>query len=490
MLAGTQGTWEWTPLGERFWRKHQNELLVAPKEWPSLSDEETGGIGAPLETVEVTSVRAYQIPLLRILSRGPSSKRELMAGLGVELGSSLLPGDTRLAPQGTPVYQYRASWALMALNKDGDVKNVGHGMWQITAAGRSRLERDEATWSIASYRGSQAKVRRLSAGRVDLPEPSPPDDAQERVDDEEESSWHISLWQASRDRLGQRVFADVDSRLRPDLGPSPSALKTPLTRNLIFYGPPGTGKTFVAAEIAKALTGEAQHTDEGRYRMVQLHPSYAYEDFVQGLRPDLERTGLHYRIQPGLLLQICEAAREDPDRFYVLVVDEINRGDPSRVFGEALYAIEYRGRPIGLASGGELVVPPNLVLLGTMNSVDRSVALMDYALRRRFGFIYMQPDLDIVRSRNASAPGIDAIVRAVEQLNEWLRLRIGQEHVLGHSFFLNAAHPLDQRESLAAIWRLDIVPLLEEYLFHDREGLKEVRQHWERWTADIPTTSP
>jgi 5-methylcytosine-specific restriction enzyme B len=120
-----------------------------------------------------------------------------------------------------------------------------------------------------------------------------------------------------------------------------------------------------------------------------------------------------------------------------------------------------------------------------MNSVDRSVALMDYALRRRFGFVYFAPDLECIRERWARMNHIDDIIGAITKLNEWLRERLSPEHMVGQSFFLSEAHPLDKPGSLQRVWAIDIAPLLEEYLFHDREQMKEVRKMWAQWTDGI-----
>jgi 5-methylcytosine-specific restriction protein B len=477
-LGGARGEWEWTPLGMEFWKRMRREPLRVPTDLPELGPEETHNVDAPSETVEATSRHGYEIPILRLLAEHSQKRREIHAAFEDGRGAELLPGDFRIAPSGLPVYRTRASLALFELASNGEVKKVGHGDWEITDAGRARLHAERATWTIERYRGSHAKVRQNGAGSEEATV------ASEEDEDDDDSSWHPAMWEALRDQIEESVFRAVDSRLRPDLGPSPDGLVSPIPRNLILYGPPGTGKTFTAVRIGSALTGEARPADGSRFQIVQFHPSYSYEDFVRGLRPDLEQKGgLHYRYHSGPLLQICERAAEDPDRFFVLVIDEINRGDPARIFGETLFAMEYRGQTVSLATGAPMIVPPNLVIIGTMNSVDRSIALMDFALRRRFGFVYLPPALAVVRSRFAQVPGIDHAVDMFERLNAWLRKRLGQEHALGHSFLLNSATPLDRSGSLDVIWRVEIRPLLEEYLFHDRDGLTEIEGRWNEWRA-------
>ncbi|MBA3550046.1 MAG: AAA family ATPase [Nannocystis sp.] len=479
VLGGEKGHWALTELGQRYWRKHQHNPLEVPTDWPSLSDAETGALDAPQETVEVMRPEAYQIPLLRRLAHGVQLKPQLLTGVAEDLKKDLLPGDQRIVPQGMTVVADRAAWAISALKRNGEATNIGHGAWEITDVGRARLRREDKTWSIEEFRGSRATVRGMVA--PNSPASSLPDATPEDADIEDDE-WDILQWTNCEGMLNRQVYAAISDRIRPDVGPTP---QVPLARNIIFYGPPGTGKTYTARLIAQALAGESTPSEDGRYRLVQFHPGYTYEDFIQGLRPDTGEPNLRYCIKPGPFVQICKAAQEDPDRFYVLVIDEINRGEPSRIFGEALFALEYRGRPVSILGGGTLIVPANLVVIGTMNSVDRSVALMDYALRRRFGFVYLAPDLGVVREEWAEAPQIGKMVEIIQRLNDWLRQRLGAEHMLGHSFFLNPAYPLDVVENLHKIWRLDIEPLLGEYLFHDSDGLQAIRKLWAQWAETV-----
>lgn len=480
-LGGETGHWALTALGERYCRRHQDEPLAVPTDWPSLSDEETGAFDVPAETVEATSPEGYEIPLLRRLAHGAQSKREMIKAIGEDLKHQLLPGDLRLVPQGVTAFEQRVAWAVTHLGRKGEASNVGHGSWEITDAGRARLAREGKTWSLNTFRGSRTKVR----GQTDPSRPS--DTPNPEISHAPTERWSMREWEKCRDRLRAPIYDAINDRIRPDLGPSPAS---PLARNIILYGPPGTGKTHTARLLANALISQRERVEKERYRLIQFHPSYSYEDFVQGLRPDLTGASIGYRMQPGPFAQICLAASGDQDHFYVLVIDEINRGEPSRIFGEALLGLEYRGTPISMLGGGELVVPPNLVVIGTMNSVDRSVALMDYALRRRFGFVYLAPDLGRVREKWAGAPKMDEIIGVVEKLNEWLQRRLGTEHVLGHSFFMNASYPLDIPSNLHKVWRLDVEPLLEEYLFHDREKLDEIRKNWAQWTQDLQIGKP
>ena len=167
-------------------------------------------------------------------------------------------------------------------------------------------------------------------------------------------------------------------------------------KQVIFQGPPGTGKTFVAQKLARHLAG----SDE-RVTLVQLHPSYAYEDFVQGFRPTLKDGQPGFELRDGPLLRAARLAREAPDAKHFLVIDEINRGNLAKVLGELYFLLEYRDKKIRLQYQGDeeedFALPPNLYFIGTMNTADRSIALVDLALRRRFYFVEFHPDDEPVK---------------------------------------------------------------------------------------------
>ena len=163
-------------------------------------------------------------------------------------------------------------------------------------------------------------------------------------------------------------------------------------KQLILYGPPGTGKTYLAERLARYLM------DGGGFsELVQFHASYAYEDFVQGIRPRVVEGELHYELAAGHFLRFCAKARQAREKPCVLIIDEINRANLARVFGELMYLLEYRDRPITLAGGGpEFSIPGNVYLIGTMNTADRSIALVDQAMRRRFSFARLRPNYQLL----------------------------------------------------------------------------------------------
>jgi len=457
LVDGERGYWQLTPLGRLYAEVHASDPLEISVDIPESA--EPARSTAQTESVPASSTRAYEVPLLEVLASGASNKSEILSQLGERIGLQLLPGDERLNPSGMKLWIFRASWALSNLGKAGYAENPSLGQWGITDAGRERLRLEREAWRIDAFGASTAKVRVEG-------------DAPPRATAAPTDAWDEQAWLRLRTRISKSVLDALARRLRPDLGASPDIA---VPRNVILYGPPGTGKTFVATQVARALVGSES---EERLSIVQFHPSYAYEDFVQGLRPDLKQTQLRYELHKGPFLRMAEAAAQQPDELFVLVIDEINRGDPARIFGELLYALEYRNEAVDLALGGELVVPPNLFVIGTMNSVDRSVALVDYALRRRFGFIRVDPSPEVV-----SAVRREGLLREIgpyvlERFNHWLVARLGREYALGHSFFISPSVPDEADDAFERIWRNDVYPLLEEYFFGDEDGLKEAGSVW------------
>ena len=240
-------------------------------------------------------------------------------------------------------------------------------------------------------------------------------------------------------------------------------------RQVVFQGPPGTGKTYVARKLAECLAGSAE-----RVRLVQFHPSYAYEDFVQGFRPVL-RDGRQpgFELTGGPLLTAAEQARAEPDERHFLVIDEINRGNLSKVFGELYFLLEYRNEEMSLQySAKPFSLPDNLYFIGTMNTADRSIALVDLALRRRFHFVEFHPDKAPVAGLLARwlakhAAEWSWLAAAVDRANEKLSDR---QAAIGPSYFMK--RDLDD-EMVRLIWEHNVLPYVEEHLYGEHERLRE-----------------
>ncbi len=248
-------------------------------------------------------------------------------------------------------------------------------------------------------------------------------------------------------------------------------------KQVIFQGPPGTGKTFLARKLAQVLAADSAAAED-RVTLVQFHPAYAYEDFVQGFRPKLAGDGLAagFELRDGPLLRVANQARNDRSRKYFLVIDEINRGNLAKVFGELYFLLEYRDEEMTLQYSGrgeKFSMPDNLYIIGTMNTADRSIALVDLALRRRFYFTefdpYTEPVKGVLRRwLKEKNPGMEWVADVVESANG--KLSDDRHAAIGPSYFMREGLDLD---SVERIWKHSVLPYIEELLFGDSERLKE-----------------
>ena len=241
--------------------------------------------------------------------------------------------------------------------------------------------------------------------------------------------------------------------------------------NIIMEGAPGVGKTFTAKRLAYSILGEK---DPERVEMIQFHQSYNYEDFIEGFRPS--EKGMGFDIKRGAFYKFCRKAQEDPDNKYFFIIDEINRGNVSRIFGELFMLIEpdKRGNELQLLYSGEKFnVPRNIYIIGLMNTADRSIAMIDYALRRRFVFFDMQPGFEsegfINYMRSFGAPAFESLINCVKELNKAITddPALGAGFCVGHSYFSNLKSA--DNETLSNIVEYEMVPLLQEYWFDSPE---------------------
>ena len=318
-------------------------------------------------------------------------------------------------------------------------------------------------------------VWRAAFGHMDGGTPLTPDDERHYS-----QSDHV---QKHLEKLGFTILADFPKVLK----------KSDQPLNQILYGPPGTGKTWHTVNLAlNIIAGSPKNShdrerfqalkfdptdDSGNIAMVTFHQNFAYEDFVEGIRPVLNKDeqGLRYELVQGLFQQIATVALNRQDERFVLIIDEINRGNVARIFGELITLIE-DSRRIGNGeetfvtlpySKNSFGVPNNLFLIGTMNTADRSIQLLDTALRRRFAFVEMMPDPD--HQAMAQIEGLDC-GRMLKTINERIGFLLDREHQIGHTYLLD----VHDMKTLADRFRTQVFPLLQEYFFDDWSKIKSV----------------
>ena len=262
--------------------------------------------------------------------------------------------------------------------------------------------------------------------------------------------------------------------------------------NSILYGPPGTGKTYNSVFYSVGIIEKnesifklknddevfkkfKEYKDRDLIKFITFHQSYGYEDFIEGIRPQLENESkdLNYVIHSGIFKDMCNKAKSDKENNYVLIIDEINRGNISKIFGELISLIEPSKREgekeemevILPYSKESFTIPKNLYIIGTMNTVDRSIALLDIALRRRFKFIEIMPQYNILKDVENIK-----IASLLSTINEKIEFFFDREHTIGHSYFLN----INTFDDLVNVFKNSILPLLQEYFYDDFEKIKSI----------------
>lgn len=392
----------------------------------------------------------------------------------------------RLQPERIKHQLYRARQLLL---RAGLLDSAQRGIWRLTAAGMALTLTDEQAATLfaetlyqqrltASLRDESTTIRRLAEAPVtytavtpvptdESPAATPTLEPVAAVDATRGSPWGAQQTEPAHSPP-YPVAACAAVTFLPEalLARWVSAIER--KGQAIFYGPPGVGKTFLAEQLAAHLVGGG----DGFVEVVQFHAAYAYEDFVQGIRPQSGANGeVRYEVIAGRFLAFCQRAAQHSGRC-VLIIDEINRADLARVFGELMYLLEYRTRTVRLAADGRpFAIPANVRILGTMNTADRSIALLDHALRRRFAFIALQPDYEVLRrfhDQHATGFPVPALIDLLRRVNN----EIGDAHyAIGHSFFLRTKLV----DELPDIWQLEIEPYLEEYFFDQPERVAAFR---------------
>lgn len=307
---------------------------------------------------------------------------------------------------------------------------------------------------------------------------------------------HVNQVEAERRLLSPTPLRPLaEPKLQPATGQI-AQIEAILERKgqVILYGPPGTGKTFVALNAVRELAARSvyqkpfsalasteqvvlQEPSSGFVRVVTFHPGYGYEDFIEGYRPHTIDESMHFELRDGIFKRLCADAAAQPSQKYFLVIDEINRGDIPRIFGELLTLLEKdkRSQVVTLpVSGDSFVVPLNVFVVATMNTADRSIALLDTALRRRFGFIELMPDTTMLNDTVIEGVPIGPWLQA---LNARIVTSIGRDArnlQVGHAYLLEGGKPITDFGRFVRVLQEDLVPLLEEYCYEDYTALEQI----------------
>ena len=295
-----------------------------------------------------------------------------------------------------------------------------------------------------------------------------------------------------------------------------SDLLTTGNQAVILWGPPGTGKTYESETVVKELLQVADKEDmeekyrfsrqenfknnKGYYEIVQFHPNYTYQDFIGGISPRLNDNNkdISYVLAEGVFKRFCDEANKEAnkDKKFIFIIDEINRAELSAVFGELLYALEYRRKSINLPHFGNFTIPHNIFIIGTMNNVDKSLVTFDLALRRRFGFFKLMPKLGVIKdvlSEYIEEESLENYYGKCKKLNKNIitQLELGKDYQIGQAYFLKLKDFLDRKKiedqelqaitsfELEKLWTYYIEPLLEEYLGMSMEddGIQDKLKH-------------
>ena len=303
-----------------------------------------------------------------------------------------------------------------------------------------------------------------------------------------------------------------------------SDLLTTGNKAVILWGPPGTGKTYESEQVVKELLevkegenfeekylfskGYMNRNEKGYYEIVQFHPNYTYQDFIGGISPKLRGNNVSYELREGIFKKFCDTANKDENKNkkFIFIIDEINRAELSAVFGELLYALEYRGKSINLPHfKSPFTIPSNVYIIGTMNNVDKSLVTFDLALRRRFGFFKLMPKLEVIKdvlSEVIDEESLSKYYDKCEKLNKNIvtNLDLGENYQIGQAYFLKIRDFLEKNENeeiienqnitsfeLEKLWIYNLEPLLEEYLgmsIEDNEVMSKLKSLKEEFLKD------
>lgn len=454
-------------LPRRYWRIGTS-IGNGPSLWPLFRKDGMAAIGWG------------ELGDLSELGSSRSDKTRLAERLMLEFGQSYKPTASRQAGE-IISFRHKIEVGDIILAADGeDVLGLGEvtGEYEyVEDALHGTRHRRQVNWSMLPER--PFKLPTQEALRTTCKEIRKPENALFIEDKLQDPDLDRPLPDAGTADPGR-------SSTMPPLPPKVQQVKAVLDRKgqVILYGPPGTGKTYWARLAAQELAAreafgkpfdqldseekEVVAGASGLVRACTFHPAFGYEDLIEGYRPTGQEGALNFNLKDGLFKKLCEDARKAPKRTHYLLIDEINRGDIPRIFGELITLLEMdkRGMVLNLPlSGAPFSVPPNVRVIGTMNTADRSIALLDTALRRRFGFIELMTDYSLLGEMVFEGLPIG---KWLELLNGEIRHRLGHDGrnlQVGHAFFLHKGAPITDATGFLHVLFHDIVPLLEEYFY-------------------------
>lgn len=434
LYAPGEGAWMWDTFRERG---------VMGLAWGDLGD-----------LTACASKNDVQQRMLEAFPSHGSQRNDILAAW--QFVSEMKPGDVVFAKKGRSEvigrgvvmgeYVYDEGWNQFPHIRPVDWTHVGN--WSI--------DRTLALKTLTDITYDQELVKRIEASVLD---------GEDSADIEEPT---VVFPEYSADDFLTSVYMDRE-RYDAIVG----LLKT--KKNIILQGAPGVGKTFVAKRLAYSMMGVK---DVSRVKLVQFHQSYSYEDFIEGYRP----CGAGFELVKGAFYSFCKKAADDEENDYFFIIDEINRGNLSKIFGELFMLIEAdkRGNELQLLYSRELFsVPTNVHIIGMMNTADRSLAMLDYALRRRFAFVELHPAFDSDGFREYCSgldnPRFEALVREVESLNRAIAEdeSLGEGFCIGHSYFCNMKPETCTDSALASIVDYELIPMLKEYWFDEPGKVRE-----------------
>ena len=440
--------WLYAP-GERAWMWDKfRERGVMGLAWGDLGD-----------LAACASKHDVQQRMLEAFPSHGSQKNDILAAW--QFVSEMKPGDVIFAKKGrseiigrgvvTGEYVYDEEWTQFPHIRKVDWTHVGN----------RNIDRTLALKTLTDVTFDQELVKRIETSFLD---------SDDSVDIEEAT---VVFPEYSAEEFLKSVYMDRD-QYNAIVG----LLKT--KKNIILQGAPGVGKTFVAKRLAYSMMGIK---DVSRVKLVQFHQSYSYEDFIEGYRP----SGAGFELVKGAFYSFCKKAAEDEENDYFFIIDEINRGNLSKICGELSMLIESdkRGSELQLLYSRELFyVPRNVHIIGMMNTADRSLAMLDYALRRRFAFVELRPAFDsdgfLEYCAGLDNPKFKDLVRVVKSLNLAISEdeSLGEGFCIGHSYFCNMKPENCTDVALASIVDYELVPMLKEYWFDEPDNVC-------KWTDEL-----